>query len=152
VTRIRSHWREYFAEACCLGTFMFSAASFATLLQHPRSPWPIVIGSPLVGRFVMGLAMGLTAIAIVYSPVGRRSGAHMNPAVTLTFFRLGKIAAADAALYVLAQFAGGFGGIVIANQVLARLPADPAVNYVATLPGRRARSWRSRPKPPSRSG
>ena len=38
----------------------------------------------------MGLAMGSTAALIIYSPWGQRSGAHMNPAVTLTFFRLYK--------------------------------------------------------------
>jgi aquaporin Z len=85
----------------------------------------------------MGLAMGLTAMAIIYSPFGRRSGAHMNPAVTLTFFRLDKIAGADAAFYVLAQFIGGYLGIAVATRLLAGLPAHPSVNYVATLPG----SW-----------
>ena len=44
----------------------------------------------------MGIAMGLTAVALIYSPLGARSGAHMNPAVTLTFLRLGKIAPVDA--------------------------------------------------------
>jgi aquaporin Z len=114
---------------------MFSAASFATLLQHPSSPWSLAWAPPALGRLPMGLAMGLTAMAIVYSPVGRRSGAHMNPAITLTYLRLGKISPADAMLYVVAQFAAGFGGIALANQLLARLPADPSVNYVATLPG-----------------
>ena len=41
-----------------------------------------------------------------------RSGAHLNPAVTLSFLRLGKMAPADAAFYVLAQFAGGAAGAV----------------------------------------
>jgi aquaporin Z len=114
---------------------MVSAASFATLLQHPASPLALAATTPILARVVMGIAMGLTAMAIVYSPVGRRSGAHMNPAITLTFLRLGKIAPVDAASYVVAQFAGGSVGIVLATVLLARLPADPAVNYVATVPG-----------------
>jgi aquaporin Z len=79
--------------------------------------------------------MGLTAIAIIYSPLGKRSGAHINPAVTLTFFRLGKIEPWDAFFYVLAQFAGGTGGVLIASLILGPAIADPAVNYVTTAPG-----------------
>jgi aquaporin Z len=59
----------------------------------------------------------------------------MNPAVTLAFLRLGKIARHDAAAYVAAQFTGGLAGILIATAVLRQLPAHPAVNYVATIPG-----------------
>ena len=40
----------------------------------------------------------LTAVAIIYSPWGKQSGAHINPSVTLTFLRLGKIQGWDAAL------------------------------------------------------
>jgi aquaporin Z len=87
------------------------------------------------GRVPMGVAMGATAIAIVYSPLGRRSGAHINPAMTLTFWRLGKVRAIDAASYVAAQFGGGVIGILAATRVLGGLPAHPAVNYVATVPG-----------------
>ena len=83
----------------------------------------------------MGLAMGLTAVALIYSPAGRRSGAHMNPAVTLTFWRLGKIAGNDAAAYIAAQCAGGFAGSALALVGLRGLPADPSVNYVLTMPG-----------------
>ena len=39
----------------------------------------------------MGIAMGATAVLIIRSPMGKRSGAHFNPAITLTYFRLGKI-------------------------------------------------------------
>jgi len=132
------HWAEYAIEALCLGLFMLSAATFASLLRHPSSPFTSAVGGLMpsaLQRIPMGIAMGLTAAAIIYSPLGRRSGAHMNPAVTLTFLRLGKIAAHDAAIYVAAQFAGGSAGIAAAVWLLRGLPSHPAINYVATIPG-----------------
>lgn len=132
----REHWPEYLMEAACLGIFMVSAAGFATLLQHPLSPLAGWAAPPLVQRIPMGAAMGMTLVAIIYSPLGARSGAHMNPAVTLTFLRLGKIESADALAYVAAQFAGGISGILAADWLFRGLPAHPAVNYVATVPGR----------------
>ena len=132
----RAHWPEYAIEATCLGLFMISAAGMATLLQHPSSPFAGWSTTPLLQRLPMGVAMGLTSSLLIYSPLGARSGAHMNPAVTLTFLRLRKMAAVDAAGYVIAQFAGGLAGIAVATWILGGLPAHPAVNYVATVPGR----------------
>jgi aquaporin Z len=79
--------------------------------------------------------MGLTAVAIIYSPWGQQSGAHLNPAVTLTFLRLGKVQPWDAVGYICAQFTGGFVGVWLATVLLGRATAHPAVNYVATVPG-----------------
>ena len=130
-----THWREYLIEVAALGTFMMSAATMTVMLEHPESPLHGVVPEPMTRRVLMGIAMGLTAAAIIYSPWGRRSGAHMNPAVTLTFLRLGKIDGRDALAYVGAQFVGGVLGIGLASFALARWIADPAVNYVATAPG-----------------
>ena len=130
-----THWREYLIEVAALGTFMMSAATMTVMLEHPESPLHGVVAEPMTRRVLMGIAMGLTAAAIIYSPWGRRSGAHMNPAVTLTFLRLGKIDGRDALAYVGAQFVGGVLGIGLASFALARWIADPAVNYVATAPG-----------------
>jgi aquaporin Z len=74
-------------------------------------------------------------MAIIYSPWGKQSGAHLNPVVTLTFFRLGKIQALDAFFYIVAQFIGGLLGVLLVSVVLKEAMADPAVNYVVTLPG-----------------
>ena len=99
-------------------------------------PWYIYL--PIAQhRMLIGIAMGLTAIGLIYSPWGKQSGAHLNPAVTLTFLRLGKVARKDAAFYILAQFAGGVAGLLVAGEFLGRTLADPAVNYVATVPGSR---------------
>ena len=122
-------------EATELGLFMFSACAFTVLLYYPTSPVAQTIDDGLLRRLVMGIAMGSTAIAIVFSPLGKRSGAHFNPSVTWTFFRLGKIGAWDAAFYTLFQFAGGIAGVMLASFTLGNLVAHQSVNYAATLPG-----------------
>ena len=84
----------------------------------------------------MGIAMGITAIFIIRSPMGKRSGAHFNPAITLTYFRLGKIDAWDAIFYVVFQFLGGVFGVAVSALLLGKSLADPAVDYAVTAPGR----------------
>ena len=132
---LKQHWPEYLMEAAELGLFMFSACAFTVLLYHPSSPVAQAIHDGLWRRLLMGTAMGSTAIAIIFSPLGQRSGAHFNPSVTWTFFRLGKIEASDAAFYTLFQFAGGIAGVVLASITLQRLVAHQSVNYAVTLPG-----------------
>src|SRR5262249_14103648 len=83
-----------------------------------------------------GGAMGLTAILLIRSPWGQRSGAHLNPATTLTFWRLGKLGPRDAIGYAIAQVIGGLAGVGAAKAVLGDLLGHPDVNYVATTPGR----------------
>jgi aquaporin Z len=130
---LKNHWPEYLIEAWCLFTFMISACVFGVLLFNPES---IFAGLPLPLRNVlMGVAMGATAIGIICSPWGKRSGAHFNPAVTLTFLRLGKISRVDAAFYIVSQFAGGGLGVLFSWLILGRLLADGAVNFVITVPG-----------------
>lgn len=131
------HWPEYLMEAAGLGLFMVSASTFGVLLFHPGSPLAPLLGGELARRALMGLAMALTAVALIYSPWGRRSGAHFNPAVTLTFLRLGKVAPWDAAFYILAQFAGGVSGMLLVAAMAAPVVGDPSVNYVVTVPGAR---------------
>src|SRR5918999_376107 len=132
---LRVHWPEYLMEAWGLGTFMISAGAFVTLIEYPGSPVQQAIADPDIRRALIGLAMGLTAIGIIYSPWGQRSGAHINPSVTLTFLRLGKVAPWDALFFVLAQFIGGTLGVLGMALVLDNTFTDPPGAYVATVPG-----------------
>jgi aquaporin Z len=132
---LRKHYPEYLIEAALLSIFMISACAFGALLEHPDSHIRQAIASPFVRRIFMGVAMGTTAICLIYSPWGKQSGAHLNPAVTFTFFRLGKVKKWDALFYVVAQFVGGILGVLIARIFLDALLNHPSVNYVATLPG-----------------
>ncbi len=132
----RDHLPEGLAEALGLGLFMVSACLFAVLLEGSGSALKASLPAPFVRRALMGLAMGGTAVGLICSPWGQRSGAHLNPAVTLAFLRLGKVRWEDAALYVGWQAVGGAAGVGAAALLLgpARL-SDPGVGWVATLPG-----------------
>jgi aquaporin Z len=122
-------------EAAGLGLFMISAAVVTALLEYPHSPLHEQVPDPVIRRVLIGITMGLTAIGIIYSPWGKRSGAHLNPAVTVTFFRLGKIHGLDALFYVLAQFVGGLIGLLGAAMAIGMAIEHPTVNYVVTVPG-----------------
>src|SRR5881409_3640884 len=132
---MRAHWPEYAIEAAGLGLFMLAACGFGVLLGHPASAVVRALPDPLARRALMGLAMGLTAAALIYSPWGRRSGAHFNPATTLTFWRLGTVETRDAVAYAIAQVLGGLGGVLVAAGVLGGPLAHPDVRYVTTMPG-----------------
>jgi aquaporin Z len=115
---------------------MVSACISVFVLQHPASPMSRRIRSSHVRRTLVGVLMGITATVLIYSPLGQRSGAHMNPGTTLTFLFLGKIRGWDALFYVLAQFAGGLAGVAVSALILGRAIGHESVNYVATQPGR----------------
>jgi aquaporin Z len=122
-------------ESAELGIFMISACGLTALLEFPASPVLRLIPDAFVRNALLGVAMALTAVSIIYSGWGKQSGAHMNPAVTLTFFRLGKMEPWDAFFYVIAQFVGGASGVAIASLFLGMVAAHPSVNYVVTHPG-----------------
>jgi aquaporin Z len=132
---LRRHWPEYAIEAWALGTFMVSAGLCTLLVEHPDFGVPRMIESALLRRCLIGLAMGVTAVGLIYSPWGRRSGAHMNPAVTLTFLGLGRIARTDAVFYVGAQFLGALLGVALTLVVVGPRLAEAPISYVATVPG-----------------
>ena len=131
----RAHWSSYLIEAWALGMFMVSASVATTLLESPGGLLHGAIGDARLRLALIGFAMGSTAVALIYSPWGRRSGAHMNPAVTLAFLSLGRISAIDAAFYMLAQFSGGLAGVLASWSFLGRPFTAAPVSFVATVPG-----------------
>lgn len=129
-------WHLYLYEGAELAIFMISACVCTVFLFHPGYPAMHVLPSAVLRRSLMGVGMGLTAVLIIHSPMGKRSGAHFNPAITLTYLRLQKIAIWDAVFYVLFQFAGGVFGVGVSWLVLGKRLADPGVDYAVTIPGK----------------
>ena len=130
------HWRLYVFEGAELAIFMISACFATVYLFDPSYPALHFIPSAVVRRLLMGAAMGATAVLIIHSPMGKRSGAHFNPAITLSYLRLRKIAGWDAIFYVVFQFIGGVFGVAISALVLGSSLAAPTADYAVTVPGR----------------
>lgn len=134
ILTLRKNWRIYLTEGVCLGLFMASAALFATVLEYPHSAIHFFISNEFTRLCLMGIAMGTTAMGIIYSPIGKLSGAHMNPAVTFSFLILGKVKWTDAIFYSIFQIAGGVFFVFMMSLLLGDAFTNNPVNYVVTAP------------------
>ncbi len=130
---MRTHWREYLMEGTELGCLMLSTCIFGTLLYSSNSPLNSL--SHGVRSILMGTAIALTTYLIIRSPFGRRSGAHFNPAVTLTFLWLQRMHRWDAVCYIVAHFVGAVVGVAVGHQILGLRLSSAPVRYLVTLPG-----------------
>jgi aquaporin Z len=135
VEALRRHWRLYVYEGAELAWFMVAACVATVVLFGAGSMGMRAVPSAALRRLLMGVAMGATAVMIIHSPMGKRSGAHFNPAITLTYLRLGKIGMWDALGYVVGQFVGGVAGVGLSALMLGKLLAQPSVEYAVTVPG-----------------
>jgi len=130
---MKLNWSEYLSEffgtaimmAIGIGAvvFMWSAGSVMTEVI-PSEPWR---------RLATGVLFAGGGTAVVLSPLGQRSGGHLNPAMTLAFWLRGKITHTDAAMYVLAQTLGAVLGVLIVEAVAGEAAAT--VNLGMTTPG-----------------
>lgn len=116
--------------------FMLGAGAFTTLFLYPGSVVQQVLPSDLARHAGLGLAMGAVTFGIVLL-IGERSGAHINPAVTWSFFRQGRIGGWDAAWYTLAQFVGALIAPVILLALIGAPFASAKVKFATSQPGPR---------------
>jgi aquaporin Z len=70
-----------------------------------------------VGILPVALAFGLTVTAMAYG-IGHISGAHLNPAVTVSLWVAGRIRTEDVLGYIVAQFIGAIVGAGILVVIL----------------------------------
>lgn len=126
---------HYLQEALGLAVFMVSACFFSALLESSGSAVHRAL-SPMTRLVIMGVLMGSTALFIFYSPFTAPSGAHINPAVSLSFLRLGKMCPWDTLFYILFQFAGGLLAVCVMRWLLGPSLIDLPVNSAVTVPGK----------------
>ena len=133
ITSFRYGWRLYCCEALGLAFFMVSACFFGAMFEGDTA-WHKALPNAMLRTMLTGILMGLTALAIFYSPFTAPSGSQINPAVTITFLRLGRLKTWDAIFYILFQILGGtlavYAMAAVMGSSLTRIP----VNYAATVP------------------
>lgn len=132
----RKNWIHYLQEALGLGIFMISACLFSALLESTDSVIHRAIPSAMLRNIIVGILMGSTALFIFYSPFTSPSGSQINPAVTLSFLRAGKMCPWDAMFFILFQILGGVIAVYAMQLVLGRILTNPPVSSVVTVPGK----------------
>ncbi len=134
----RLHPKMYGSELAGTAALVLAGLSVVIALNGAGAPLAGAIAAPGLRRLVTGFLFGTVGLLISVSPVGKISGAHINPAVTLAFWLEGKIAWRDALGYAAAQLAGGIAGAV---PLLAWGSPGGGIDYGATLPAQGAALW-----------
>src|SRR5204862_2267144 len=122
----------YVSELVGTAIMMAIGVGAITLLWAPASPLPRIEPERL-RLLATGLLFAGGATLVVYSPLGRISGAHLNPAVTCAFWRLGRIGARDAVVYAVAQTIGALAGVAAVRLAAGDLATAVALGM--TMPG-----------------
>src|SRR6266487_5002170 len=130
------NWIHYLQESLGLAIFMISACLFSTLLEAKDSAVHLAIPSIMVRNIIAGVLMGGTAFFIFYSPWTSSSGSQINPAVTLSFLRTGKMCPWDAMFFIIFQFVGGAITVYAMRMIIGTMLTAPPVNSVVTVPGK----------------
>lgn len=136
ISSFKKNWIHYLQEALGLAIFMISACFFGSLLEAQHSFIHLLIPDSFTRNVLMGILMGATALIIFYSPFTAPSGAQINPAVTLTFLRLGKMCPWDSLFFILFQFIGGTLAVIVMRFLMGGLLTEPPVQLVVTVPGK----------------
>ena len=126
-------WRLYLSEFIGTALLIGIGVSFVILDFGKGSPIVSLIPSPVIRRALTGFLFGGTGMLITFSPVGKWSGAHINPVVTFSFWMKGKIKRTMAIGYVVAQFLGASAG---AFMLLFWGSIGKTIDYGATIPGK----------------
>jgi aquaporin Z len=127
------HWTEWGCEFLGTALLLVGGLSAICLDFEPGSPVASVVPTHSARLLITGALFAGTGALVAISPFGRRSGAHLNPSVTVAFWRRGHMHAHDLAGYIAAQVAGAFAGTALVRWWWGA--SGRAVNLGVTQPG-----------------
>ncbi|BAY50093.1 major intrinsic protein (plasmid) [Scytonema sp. HK-05] len=110
------HWSEYGAELLGTTFNLFVGLSAVVFNFGKGLPMEALIPDKSMRLLITGLLFAGSGSLFAISPLGKLSGAHLNPSVSLAFWAQGKMHQHDIIGYIIAQF---FGAIIAAVAVVA---------------------------------
>jgi glycerol uptake facilitator-like aquaporin len=115
-----------------------------TVVRFVVGPSPISRAFPQihVELLIVGAGVGVLLTGLIKSPLGKISGGHTNPAISLAMWRFGVFPAAGILSYVAAQLVGSVFGVVAARAIWGRVVEQPPVLYAVIQP---APGWSAAP-------
>ncbi|MBE0627354.1 MAG: aquaporin [Burkholderiales bacterium] len=125
-------WQVYLSELIGTALLLLVGLSLVIFMFGDGSPMARLIPGEDLRRLITGFLFGTTGALIALSPVGMRSGAHINPAVTLAFRLMGKLDLKTTLGYIAAQLIGAVLGCL---PLLLWGGMGASVAYGASLPG-----------------
>jgi aquaporin Z len=128
----RFPWRIFFSELIGTALLVLGGLSFVIFMFGSGSPMARILPSEGLRRLITGFLFGTTGALIALSPVGRESGAHINPIVSFGFRLMGKLSLKRMMVYVVAQLAGAILGCV---PLFLWGSMGRSVEFGATWPG-----------------
>lgn len=125
-------FRTFFSELAGTALLLLVGLSVVIVMFGAGSPAARIVPGEAIRRAITGFLFGLTGAAIAVSPLGKASGAHINPAVSFGFWFAGKLNPEIFGVYVSAQLAGAILGCL---PLLLWGRLGRSVIYGATVPG-----------------
>jgi aquaporin Z len=126
-------WQMLLYELIGTALLLLVGLSLVILIFGEGSAIERLLPGESLRRSLSGFLFGCVGAMIALSPVGKQSGAHVNPIVTMGFWLMGKLEPRVAIGYFLAQLAGASLG---ASPLLFWGPMGRSVSFGATLPGK----------------
>lgn len=128
----RIPWVLFVSELIGTALLVLIGLSLVILMFGTGTPMARVIPSDGLRRLITGFLFGTTGALIALSPVGKVSGAHINPIVTLGFRLMGKLDLRTTLGFIVAQL---IGSVVGSLPLLMWGAMGKSVAFGATLPG-----------------
>ena len=126
-------WRLFMSELVGTALLVFVGLSVVILMSGAGTPMARYIHGEKLRQVVTGFLFGSTGALIAISMIGKISGAHINPVVTIAFWLFRKIDSQTAMVYILAQL---IGAVIGGPLLLLWGQMGKSVAFGATLPGK----------------
>jgi aquaporin Z len=125
-------WKIFLSELIGTAILLLVGLSIVIFMFGSKTPMSRLIPDEGLRRLITGFLFGTTGASIALSRIGKVSGAHINPVVSLSFRIIGRMSLKLFLVYMIAQL---IGAVIGSLPLLLWGQMGRSVAFAATLPG-----------------